>query len=73
MPLKITYQGTIINMGFPMVPYRNEKIQNAIAYFAEQHRLRVRRPLYQTFLFKYLAFFDFFCLKETGRPSLELV
>ncbi len=56
-----------------MVPYRNEKIQNAIAYFAEQHRARVKKPLYQTFLFKYLAFFDFFSLKETGRPSLDLV
>jgi hypothetical protein len=56
-----------------MIPCRTEKIQNAIAYFAEQHRKRAKRYLYQTFLYKYLAFLDFFSLKETGRPALDLV
>ena len=56
-----------------MIPYRNEKIQNAIAYFAERHRKKARKPLYQTFLYKYLAFLDFFSLRETGHPVLDLV
>ncbi len=55
-----------------MIPYRNEKIQNAVAFFARQHKKKAKWPLYQTFLFKYLAFFDFLSLKETGRPALEL-
>jgi len=56
-----------------MIPYRNEKIQNAVAFFANQHNKKARRLLYQTYLYKYLAFFDFICLRETGRPALGLV
>lgn len=56
-----------------MFPYRAEKIQSAIAFFAEEHRKKTRKPLYQTFLFKYLAFLDFMSLREAGRPVLELV
>jgi uncharacterized phage-associated protein len=56
-----------------MIPCRNEKVQNAVAYFAEQHRKKSKRYLYQTFLYKYLAFLDFYSLKETGRPALDLV
>ena len=55
-----------------MIPYRNEKIQNAVAFFARRHRVKANRRLYQTFLYKYLAFLDFYSLKETGRPVLEL-
>ncbi len=58
---------------FPMIPYRIEKIQNAIAFFAGEHRKKTRKPLYQTYLYKYLAFFDFMSLRETGRPALELI
>jgi len=56
-----------------MLPYRKEKIQNAIAFFAKEHRKKTRKPLYQTYLYKYLAFLDFTSLRETGRPALELV
>ena len=55
-----------------MIPYRDEKIQNAVAFFAQEHKKRAKRHLYQTFLYKYLAFLDFCSLKETGRPVLGL-
>jgi len=56
-----------------MIPYNNEKLKNAIAFFAKEHRKKTKRPLYQTYLYKYLAFFDFMSLRETGRPALELI
>ena len=56
-----------------MIPYRKEKIQNAIVFFAKEHRKKTRKPLYQTYLYKYLAFLDFISLREIGRPSLELI
>jgi hypothetical protein len=56
-----------------MIPYRKEKIQNAIVFFAREHRKKTRKPLYQTYLYKYLAFLDFISLREIGRPSLGLV
>ena len=56
-----------------MIPYRKEKIQNAIAFFAKEHCKKVRKPLYQTYLYKYLAFLDFISLREVGRPALELI
>jgi len=55
-----------------MIPYQKEKIENAICFFASEHTKRSRQPLYQTFLYKYLAFLDFETLKETGRPCLGL-
>jgi uncharacterized phage-associated protein len=56
-----------------MIPYRKEKIQNAIVFFAREHRKKTRKPLYQTYLYKYLAFLDFISLREIGRPALELI
>lgn len=55
-----------------MIPYQNEKIKNAALFFAGEHKKRTRRPLYQTYLYKYLAFLDFISLRETGRLSLGL-
>lgn len=55
-----------------MIVYQKEKIENAICFFAFEHKKATGQPLYQTFLYKYLAFFDFECLKKTGRPSLGL-
>ncbi len=55
-----------------MIPYRDEKIIQAIYFFADQHKKMVRKYLYQTFLYKYLAFFDFRSLEETGEPALGL-
>jgi hypothetical protein len=55
-----------------MIPYRDEKIQNAIVFFALNHKKKARRRLYQTFLYKYLAFLDFSSIKEQGFPILGL-
>jgi len=55
-----------------MIPYQKEKIENAICFFASEHQKKTKQLLYQTFLYKYLAFLDFESLKETGRPCLGL-
>jgi uncharacterized phage-associated protein len=55
-----------------MIAYQKEKIENAICFFATEHQKATRQALPQTFLYKYLAFFDFECLKGIGRPSLGL-
>jgi hypothetical protein len=55
-----------------MIAYQKEKIENAICFFASEHHKATRQPLYQIFLYKYLAFFDFECLKNSGKPSLGL-
>ncbi|MDO8723217.1 MAG: DUF4065 domain-containing protein [Syntrophales bacterium] len=55
-----------------MIPYQKEKIENAICFFASEHQKKTKNPLYQTFLYKYLAFLDFEILRETGRPCLGL-
>jgi hypothetical protein len=54
------------------MPYQMEKIENAICFFAKEHQKKARKPLYQTFLYKYLAFLDFISLRETGQPALGL-
>ncbi len=55
-----------------MIAYREEKIRNAICYFATEHTKRTKKPLHQTFLYKYLAFLDFESLSDTGHPVLGL-
>lgn len=55
-----------------MIPYSKEKIINAICFFAKEHKKRTRKPLYQTFLYKYLAFLEFKSLEETGMPVFGL-
>jgi uncharacterized phage-associated protein len=55
-----------------MIPYRKEKLENAICFFALNHRLLSGKPLTQTYLYKYLAFLDFRTVRETGIPALDL-
>jgi uncharacterized phage-associated protein len=55
-----------------MIAYQKEKIENAICFFAFEHQKATKQPLYQIFLYKYLAFLDFECLRSIGRPSLGL-
>ena len=55
-----------------MITYQKEKIENAILFFGKEHYKKTKNYLYQTFLYKYLAFFDFNSLKATGRPALGL-
>lgn len=54
------------------IAYQKEKIENAICFFAKEHQKKTRSPLYQTYLYKYLAFLDLNSVKETGRPALGL-
>jgi hypothetical protein len=55
-----------------MIPYQKEKVENAICFFAKEHRKKTRHFLCQTFLYKYLALFDFGYLKKYGKPALGL-
>lgn len=55
-----------------MIPYQKEKFENAVCYFAKEHARHTQHRLYQTFLYKYLALFDFGYLKEYGKPALGL-
>lgn len=54
------------------MPYQKEKIDNAICFFAVEHRTKTRRNLTQTQLYKYLAFLDFEGFEKRGRPVLGL-
>jgi hypothetical protein len=55
------------------IPYRDEKIENAIAFFVHEYHKKTKRDLRQTFLYKFLAFFDFEIFRDTGEPALGLV
>jgi len=53
-----------------MIPYKKEKRDNAICFFAFNHKRKTGKYLPQTFLYKYLAFLDFNSIKDTGEPAL---
>lgn len=55
-----------------MIPYQKQKIENAICFFAKEYKYKTGHNLYSTYLYKFLAFLDFECIKEHGRPSLGL-
>jgi uncharacterized phage-associated protein len=55
-----------------MIPYRKERINNAMLFFAREHYRKTRRYLSQTALYKYLAFFEFRYLKLYGEMPLDL-
>jgi hypothetical protein len=55
-----------------MLSYRKERIDNAILFFAQKHYQKTKKYLSQTFLYKYLAFFEFRYLKAAGDMPLEL-
>jgi hypothetical protein len=55
-----------------MIPYQKEKIENAICFFAKEHYKHTRHHLHQTFLYKYLALFDFGYFKKYGKQPLGL-
>lgn len=58
--------------GMVVIPYQKEKLENAVCYFAKEHASHTRHRLYQTFLYKYLALFDFGYLRAYGKPALGL-
>jgi hypothetical protein len=55
-----------------MLSYRKERIDNALLFFAQNHHKKTRKYLSQTYLYKYLAFFEFRYLKKAGDMPLEL-
>jgi len=55
-----------------MLSYQKERIDNAILFFARKHHQKTKRHLSQTFLYKYLAFFEFRYLKAAGDMPLNL-
>jgi hypothetical protein len=55
-----------------MLSYKKERIDNALLFFALNHYKKTKKYLSQTFLYKYLAFFEFRYLKTAGDMPLEL-
>jgi len=55
-----------------LIPYQKERIEGAIAFFASKHKEQAKQNLSQTALYKYLAFFDFKSLNDSGEPALGL-
>ncbi len=56
-----------------IIPHREEKIKNAICFFASEHERLTHKPLTHTLLHKYLAFLDFASIEEIGSPALGLL
>jgi hypothetical protein len=52
---------------------REEKIRNAIVFFALEHERLARKPLGVNFLHKYLAFLDFSSIAKIGRPAIGVL
>ena len=55
-----------------MIIYREQKIENAIAYFASEYYRRKGYASTQMWVYKFLALLDFRILKKTGTPCLGL-
>ncbi|MDR1466669.1 MAG: SocA family protein [Treponema sp.] len=53
-----------------MLIYRKERIDNAVLFFAKEHYKKTKNVLFQTALYKYLAFFEFRYLKKYGEMPL---
>lgn len=45
---------------------------NAVCFFAREHSKRIGRPAFQTYVYKYLALFDFKVLELEGLPALDI-
>ena len=55
-----------------MRAYQKERFLNAVCFFATEHSRRTGRPAFQTYIYKYLALFDFRILEEEGQPALDI-
>ena len=55
-----------------MISYKKEKIENAVCFFAQEHKKKSGKPLAQTYLWKYLAFVDFISIEKLGSPAFGL-
>lgn len=55
-----------------MKVYQKERLENAICFFAYGHYKETKKYPSQTYIYKYLAFFEFQILEETGEAPLDL-
>ena len=55
-----------------MIAYKKERLDNAIAFFAKRHRELAKGQAFKTYIFKYIALFDFTVLRETGIPAFDI-
>ncbi|GHT00386.1 hypothetical protein AGMMS50276_26040 [Synergistales bacterium] len=55
-----------------MIPYQKQKIENAIAYLASEHKAKRGYYPYQMWIYKALALLDFDILRKKGTPCLGL-
>lgn len=55
-----------------MFAYKKERLENAICFFVREHKRRKKKDPTQTYIYKYLALFDFGMLVKTGKPALDL-
>jgi hypothetical protein len=61
-----------VSLNSKMIPYQKEKIENAICFFAQEHKRISGKALFQTFLYKYLAFVDFISIEKLGLAAFGL-
>lgn len=55
-----------------MRAYQKERFLNAVCFFASQHSRRTGQTAFQTYIYKYLALFDFAMLEQDGQPALDI-
>ncbi|MEW5817946.1 MAG: type II toxin-antitoxin system antitoxin SocA domain-containing protein [Spirochaetota bacterium] len=55
-----------------MKPYQKERFENAVCFFSSEHFKKTKKYPSPTHIYKYLAFFEFEVLEETGSAPLEL-
>ena len=55
-----------------MIAYQKEKVENAICFFAKEYKKHTRQYIHQTNLYKYMAFIDFYSVRDTGHPVFGL-
>lgn len=66
------YELPFVQGGTALIDYKQQKLDNAICYLASEHVKRAEKPAYQTYVYKYLAMFDFQILQKTGKPALDI-
>ena len=68
----LTFVQILLKLIVDMQAYQKERLENALLFFAHNHYKKTKQYLSQTFLYKYLAFFEFRYLKAVGDMPLEL-
>ena len=55
-----------------VIAYSKERLDNAVAHFAKFHKEITGNKAYKTYIFKYIALFDFMILDVTGKPAFDI-